>query len=243
MWSFPDTKALYARARQPAIRLLIGSMMIVPGAAFVVRAQAAGWNDQANDVAAAEATAFKAEALVRDAIAEAWRKRALEREREKVLQAFAARFRIPFDLANEIHFAALEERIDPDIAFGLVRAESAFRPTAVSPVGALGLTQLMPATARWLEPGITRNQILEPSTNLRVGFRYLRQLIDEYEGDERLALTAYNRGPGTVRSLMRKGRDPDNGYADVVITGHSDRHFALMRAKFGRAKKRTNKRS
>ena len=67
-----------------------------------------------------------------------------------------------------------------------------------------------------LVPGTTRSELMEPETNLRVGFKYLRRLIDQYDGDQELALTAFNRGPGTVNKLLRRGRDPDNGYADMV---------------------------
>ena len=92
------------------------------------------------------------------------------------------------------------------------------------------------STARWMAPETTRKDLLEPRTNLRVGFRYLRHLLDEYGGDTRLALTAYNRGPGTVDKLIRSGRNPENGYADMVLTGRSERHVALMTRKFGRKK-------
>jgi hypothetical protein len=119
-------------------------------------------------------------------------------------------------LAEQIYDLAMENGIEPEVAFGLVRAESSFRNTSTSPVGAVGLTQLMPRTARWLQPGVTQKQLREPGTNLRIGFRYLRRLIDKYEGDEKLALLAYNRGPGTVDKAIRSGRNPDNGYADFV---------------------------
>src|SRR6185436_13659140 len=124
--------------------------------------------------------------------------------------------------------------ISPNVAFGLVRAESSFKPTAESPVGAVGLTQLMPSTARWLRPGTTKQDLRNPETNLTLGFTYLRSLIDKYHGNEKLALTAFNRGPGTVDKLLKKGRNPDNGYADKVTTGHSKKHVALMNKKFGR---------
>ena len=125
-------------------------------------------------------------------------------------------YNLSLDLAEEIHEAAADNGIDPEVAFGLVRAESSFRNQATSTVGAVGLTQLMPSTARWLEPGVTRSELRDPETNLRIGFKYLRQLIDKYEGNVDLALVAYNRGPGTVDKALKRGRDPDNGYADFV---------------------------
>jgi hypothetical protein len=127
-------------------------------------------------------------------------------------------------LARTIGEAARENGIDPEIAFGLVRAESGFRTAATSRVGAVGLTQLMPSTARWLEPGVTRSELRDPETNVRIGFQYLRSLIDQFEGNVDLALTAYNRGPGTVDRVLNRGGNPDNGYADFVRTGKRGRH-------------------
>jgi hypothetical protein len=123
------------------------------------------------------------------------------------------------ELAATIYDIALENDIDPDVAFGLVRTESEFKPTARSHVGAIGLTQLMPATARWMRPGTTASDLHEPEVNVRIGFKYLRELIDKYDGNQRLALLAYNRGPGTVDRVLKRGGDPDNGYAEAVISG------------------------
>jgi soluble lytic murein transglycosylase-like protein len=138
---------------------------------------------------------------------------------ERLEKAFqlSARYGIGADLAIAIEDIALAEGIDPRIAFELVRVESSFNPRAVSPVGALGLTQLMPATAQMLSPGISRQQIFERETNLRLGFRFFRSLLAYYEGDVRLALLAYNRGPTTVDRLLASGIDPGNGYARAVL--------------------------
>jgi len=138
--------------------------------------------------------------------------------------AFAVRYRVNGDLAREIHQAAQEEGIDPDLAFRLVRVESAFNPRARSRVGALGLTQLMPSTARIFDRSLTHEAILAPRTNLRVGFRYLRGLIHKYDGDLQLALLAYNRGDGAVDRDLRRGRNPENGYSRQVLGIGFDRY-------------------
>lgn len=130
----------------------------------------------------------------------------------------SAKYGIPADLAASIEEIALAERIDPKLAFELVRVESQFNTRAVSPVGALGLTQLMPETARLLKPGLSREDIFKPETNLRIGFRFLRSLIIKYEGNIHLALLAYNRGPSRVDQLIKAGIDPNNGYS-YLITG------------------------
>jgi hypothetical protein len=144
--------------------------------------------------------------------------RAAARDREAVVAESVrkyAEFDLTRDLAEQIYDAAAQNRIDPEVAFGLVRAESSFRNTSTSEVGAIGLTQLMPKTAEFLQPGISRAELREPIINLRIGFSYLRSLIDKY-GDEDLALLAYNRGPGTVDRALKRGEDPDNGYAAFV---------------------------
>jgi len=150
---------------------------------------------------------------VSDALAAA---RAAE-ARDREVAAYARRYGISVELADAIERAARAEGLETELAFRLVRVESAFRPRAESHAGALGLTQVMPATAQWLQPGITRAQLLERDTNLRLGFRYLRELLAVYDGDEEEALTAYNRGPGTVARIRREGGDPANGYAELVL--------------------------
>lgn len=145
---------------------------------------------------------------------EAAERAAAERQ---MVREFAAEYDVPEDLATRIHAIAQSEGVPTSIAFGLVFTESSFRPRAVSSAGAVGYTQLLPSTASWLVPGTQRSELFRPDTNLRIGFRYLRYLVNRYDGDLRLALTAYNRGPGTVDSLLESGRDPGNGYANRVM--------------------------
>jgi soluble lytic murein transglycosylase-like protein len=94
----------------------------------------------------------------------------------------------------EIDAAAASNGIDPALLKGLVSQESGFDPNARSGAGALGLTQLMPGTAAGL--GVTNP--LDPVQSLQGGAKYLRQQLDRFGGDEKLALAAYNAGPGAV---------------------------------------------
>jgi soluble lytic murein transglycosylase-like protein len=149
----------------------------------------------------------------------------LEPDREARLSHFVHRYRISRDLAGQIHDSALAEGIDPELAFRLIRVESRFHPRARSRAGALGLTQLMPGTARRIDPTLrTDSAIVEPHNNLRVGFRYLRRLIEMFDGDVRLGVLAYNRGEGNVMRALRQGRDPENGYSRKVLGTAANRY-------------------
>ena len=86
--------------------------------------------------------------------------------------------------------------------------ESDFKVRAVSSVGAVGLLQLMPSTAKTLERSVSRDELFNPATNLRLGLRYLRALLDQYEGNVHLALLAYNRGEDAVWRDLRAGVNP-----------------------------------
>ncbi len=141
----------------------------------------------------------------------------LELGRVNAVMTNSSRYRIPADLAGQIYDIALSEGIEPEIAFRLVSVESEFTPHAVSPAGAIGLTQMMPGTAREMNPRLKREDLFHRETNLRLGFSYLRELIHEYDGNLRLALLAYNRGPVVVDALRKKGQDPENGYSRAVI--------------------------
>jgi len=135
---------------------------------------------------------------------------------DKIIQ-YSTKYRVPAGMAGKVFDASLREGIDPELAFRLVQLESEFNEHAISKVGAVGLTQLMPSTAVLLEKGVSREQLFNGETNLRVGFRYLRSLLDMYKGNVRLALLAYNRGEDAVWRDVRAGVNPGNGYDRYVM--------------------------
>jgi len=108
-----------------------------------------------------------------------------------VAPSFTGRYSGPYlTLARE---AARKHRIPEDLFLRLVQQESGWNARAVSRVGALGLAQLMPDTARLL-----RVDPMDPRQNLEGGARYLREQLDRFDGDLEKALAAYNAGPGRV---------------------------------------------
>ena len=140
---------------------------------------------------------------------------------------FSGRYDITASLAATIFDVALRERVDPELAFRLVELESGFNPRAVSRVGAIGLVQVMHSTAVQFDRKVTREQLYDPKTNLRIGLQYLRRLIRSYNGNVRLALLAYNVGEDAVDQARKSGKDPLAGYNRILIkaykgTGVSD---------------------
>jgi hypothetical protein len=139
---------------------------------------------------------------------------------DKIIQ-YSNKYGITAGMAGNVFDASLREGIDPELAFRLVRLESDFNEHAISKVGAVGLTQLMPSTARVIEKGVNREQLFNPKTNLRVGFRYLRSLLDLYKGNVHYALLAYNRGEDAVSKDLRDGVNPGNGYDHWVMRDYA----------------------
>jgi len=141
-------------------------------------------------------------------------------ERADKIMQYSTQYGIPAGLAAKVFDASIRAGVEPELAFRLVRLESEFNPRAVSKVGALGLTQLMPSTAKLYDATVTREKLFVPETNLRVGFKYLRTLLDMYKGNVRLALLAYNRGEDAVWRDIRAGVNPGNGYDLSVLQGY-----------------------
>ena len=122
-------------------------------------------------------------------------------DRTKVEIDMAQRFPMPH--RADVVARANEIGLDPAYVYGLIRQESRFIMDARSSVGASGLMQLMPATARWTAKKIglpySSDAITDRDTNLRLGTNYLKLVLDDMGGSQALAAAAYNAGPGRPR--------------------------------------------
>jgi soluble lytic murein transglycosylase-like protein len=127
---------------------------------------------------------------------------------------------VPADIRSLVRELAEREGLDPGLVLALVGVESGFRAGALSPKGAQGLMQLMPATAAAY--GVA--EPFDPQANVQAGVRHLRLLLERYRGDTEKALAAYNAGEGAVeryrgvppyaetrayvRKILREARKP-----------------------------------
>jgi soluble lytic murein transglycosylase len=119
------------------------------------------------------------------------------------------RLHYPLPSGELLTEAATEHGLDPAVLRGLVRQESVFDAGARSRAGAIGLTQLMPATAQTLVRSVLRVRyrrafLYDPDVNVRLGAAYLRQLLDRFEGKLLFALAAYNGGPARMARVLRE---------------------------------------
>jgi len=125
------------------------------------------------------------------------------------------------ELATLIYFESAKYGYDPEFILAIIQTESAFNPEAVSNVGAFGLMQLMPATAREIAyevkiPYEGKITLSKPDVNVRMGTYYLFKMMLMFK-DVRLALVAYNCGPGFVQEMQRRGIKLPEEYVDTVM--------------------------
>lgn len=126
-----------------------------------------------------------------------------------------------FKLRDKVVFYAKKYQIQPELFVALVTQESRWKVGAVSPKGAVGLTQLMPETGKRF--GCQPNERTDPDKNIECGAKYFRWLLNRFKGDERLALSGYNAGENAVDKYG--GIPPYRETQNYVrnITAHRDR--------------------
>ena len=121
-------------------------------------------------------------------------------------------------------------KVDPLFVAAVIRSESMFKPSAISPRGAKGLMQIMPATGRYVSEreNITLGKtadLHDPTTNLRVGIAYLKYLDRMFKGNRERMLIAYNWGPANVKLALRgNARTPSESvtYAKKILAAHRE---------------------
>ncbi|MGO5000029.1 lytic transglycosylase domain-containing protein [Oceanisphaera sp. W20_SRM_FM3] len=120
---------------------------------------------------------------------------------------------------------AQEQKLPENLLHGIIRAESNYNPSALSPKGAIGLMQLMPGTA--LELGVA--DAWDPLSNIRGGARYVKRLMKMFDNDLSLVLAAYNAGPGAVKTRgNRIPPFPETQNYVAKVTEHYQQLQALM---------------
>ncbi len=131
--------------------------------------------------------------------------------------------RFPLAYKNGVLDNARANTLDPAWVYAIIRQESSFQPAARSPVGALGLMQLMPATGRDIarQSGDATDgapeSLLQPDANLRLGVRYLQQMLERLQGNPVLATAAYNAGPSKVAQwLPARAPVPADIWAETI---------------------------
>jgi soluble lytic murein transglycosylase-like protein len=150
----------------------------------------------------------------------------------------------PEPFLDQFEDAAERTGVNSLLLLSVAKQESAFLPNAVSKADAYGLLQLLPATAREVQPGMSRLQLFDPAANAVAGGLYLYKLLDRYQGNIPLALAAYNAGPNRVSQwmkdigdtpLMRDGFDADAFIDSIPFTetrryvGNIMRNYAWYR--------------
>jgi soluble lytic murein transglycosylase len=122
--------------------------------------------------------------------------------------------RFPMPYPSVVRTEARRQRLEPALVYGFMRAESAFDARARSAAGALGLMQLLPTTGQLVARELGKRlsgegELSDPATNIALGSRYLRKMLDRYSGHLPMTAAAYNAGPGRVERWRPEGECRD----------------------------------
>lgn len=136
-------------------------------------------------------------------------------------------------LARTIVQASEQHDMDPFLVLAVIKVESSFRKDAISPVGAVGLMQIMPYTGREIASALnwgshSKKDLFDPIKNIRMGVYYLKKLKRQFQDNKMLYLTAYNMGPGRLSRLQKISPHLPRyyGYAQKVMKSY---HYFLSK--------------
>ncbi|MDI4639243.1 MULTISPECIES: transglycosylase SLT domain-containing protein [Halomonadaceae] len=190
-----------------AYRERIAEWPVVQRTEALIRIDEPGLANSEWYTAAARADADKARALADYAAYRGWHARAVQTTIAAGLWD-ALDWRFPEAYRDDFLQWGNRRGVDPYLLMAIARRESAYNPTVVSPAGARGLMQLMPATARHVsrqlgleDPGLYG--VLQPEINIRLGSRYIQDMIERYRGNRLAATAAYNAGPNRVDRWLK----------------------------------------
>lgn len=144
--------------------------------------------------------------------------------------------RFPLIYTDTVKKEAKQRALDPAWVYAVARQESGLMPNIQSPVGALGLMQLLPRTGRALARQLriatpNRYQLLQPEINIRLGSLYLHQVLKEFDHNPVLATAAYNAGPGRVRNWYpKKGKMDADIWVDTIPFSETRKYVRMVMA-------------
>lgn len=137
---------------------------------------------------------------------------------------------------DELKRESLKNQLDPYLVASLIRQESEFNPGAISRANAMGLMQLLPQVGKGMAKEMkirrfSRDQLLQPNTNLQLGTRYFRQVVNHYDGHIEYALAAYNAGENRVEDWRKSGdfKDMDEFVESIPFTETREYVQAILR--------------
>jgi len=147
-----------------------------------------------------------------------------------------------YEIAESVATESQRHGLDPALLMSVIMVESRFRSDAVSEKGAIGLMQLLPSTAESLADELNVPwggdvHLLDPGRNIELGAHYLSQLLQDFDGDMGLALTAYNKGPGYVQNMI------DSGVMESTESGALSSYFEKVSGRMATAPRRRHRNS
>ena len=122
----------------------------------------------------------------------------------------------PLKYTKYVQKYAKENNLDEMLVYAIIKAESNFEPNITSSSGAMGLMQLMDSTAKEIAEKIgyeyvSKEVLYQPETNIMLGTKYFSELLEQYEGNMKLALAAYNAGIGNINKWIENGTIQSDG--------------------------------